>query len=107
MVRNYNMNKYYRGTGFSKFDLIEVKKDVRSDIGLGLEAQEVIDENIGDYDLFIGILWKRFGTPTKTHESGTQQEFENALKNGKEVMFYFQNCLWLPMKSTLNNLKKY
>lgn len=59
-----NMNKYYRGTGFSKFDLIEVKKDVRSDIVSGLEAQEVIDENIVDYDLFIGILWKRFGTPT-------------------------------------------
>ena len=47
------MNKYYRGTGFSKFDLIEVKKDVRSDIGSGLEAQEVIDENIGDYDIVL------------------------------------------------------
>ena len=91
-----NMNNYYQGTEFSKFDLIEVKKDVRSDIGSGLEAQEVIDENIGDYDLFIGILWKRFGTPTKTHESGTQQEFENALKNGKKIMFYFSNVQVAP-----------
>ena len=101
-----NMNKYYRGTGFSKFDLIEVKKDVRSDIGSGLEAQEVIDENIGDYDLFIGILWKRFGTPTKTHESGTQQEFENALKNGKEVMFYFSKLPVAPDEIDPKQLEK-
>ena len=100
------MNKYYRGTGFSKFDLIEVKKDVRSDIGSGLEAQEVIDENIGDYDLFIGILWKRFGTPTKTHESGTQQEFENALKNGKEVMFYFSKLPVAPDEIDPKQLEK-
>lgn len=101
-----NMNNYYQGTEFSKFDLIEVKKDVRSDIGSGLEAQEVIDENIGDYDLFIGILWKRFGTPTKTHESGTQQEFENALKNGKKIMFYFSNVQVAPNEIDTEQLKK-
>lgn len=90
------MNKFYRGTGFSKFNLIELKKDVMPDIGSGLEAQEIIDESIGDYDLFIGILWKRFGTPTKTHESGTQQEFENALKSDAKVMFYFSNLPLTP-----------
>lgn len=101
-----NMNKYYRGTGFSRFDLIELKKDVKSDIGSGLEAQEVIDEHIGDYDLFIGILWKRFGTSTKTHESGTQQEFENALKNGANVMFYFSKLPVAPDEIDPNQLEK-
>ena len=26
--------------------------------GFGLDAQEVIDEQIGTYDIFIGIMWK-------------------------------------------------
>jgi hypothetical protein len=29
--------------------------------------------------LVIGILGRRFGTPTSTHESGTEEEFETAL----------------------------
>lgn len=85
-----NINNIYRCTEYPQFDIVEVKKDVRPDIGSGLDAQEVIDSKVNEnYDVFIGILWKKFGTPTKKYDSGTQQEFENALKSNAKVMFYF------------------
>lgn len=44
-------------------------------------AQDVINTQIGDdYDIFIGILWTRFGTPTAKYGSGTEEEFERAYK---------------------------
>ena len=60
--------------------------------------QELINQDIGnDYDIFIGLLWKRFGTPTEKAESGTEEEFNGAVKRFKEkpnslqVLFYFKN----------------
>ena len=86
------MNKVYKGTEYPQFELIKVGTDVRSDFGSGLEAQDVIDSQIDEaYDLFIGILWKKFGSQTRDFDSGTQQEFENALKSKASVMFYFSN----------------
>jgi hypothetical protein len=62
----------------------------------GKDAQSVINEQIGDdYDIFIGILWKRFGTATARAESGTAEEFDRAYQRGQEnpnnvkVMLYF------------------
>lgn len=53
-------------------------------------------DDLGDYDIFIGIMWKRFGTPTTNAESGTEEEFELAydalmggLKKIRHVIFYF------------------
>jgi hypothetical protein len=64
-----------------------------------LGAEDVILkqlDDLGEYDIFIGIMWKRFGTPTTNAESGTQEEFElayNALMGGlkklRHVIFYF------------------
>ena len=31
----------------------------------GSEPQEVVNKQIQDYDIFVGILWHRIGTPTK------------------------------------------
>lgn len=52
--------------------------------------------DIGDYDIFIGVMWKRFGTPTPHAQSGTEEEFKKAyaalmggLKKLKHVIFYF------------------
>ena len=43
-------------------------------------TQELINNDIGDeYDIFLGMLWKRFGTATEKAGSGTQEEFERAL----------------------------
>lgn len=64
--------------------------------GFSSEPQAVIDEQIGDdYEIFIGILSTRFGTPTKTAGSGTEQEFLHAYQRYQDnpdevrIMFYF------------------
>ena len=33
-------------------------------------------DDFSSIDLFIGILWKKFGTPTKRGDSGSAEEFE-------------------------------
>src|SRR4051794_11197900 len=47
--------------------------------GLGEDPQAVINRQTPDYDIFVGIVWSRFGTPTKRAGSGTEEEFDRAL----------------------------
>jgi hypothetical protein len=57
--------------------------------------QDVINREIPvDYDIFIGIMWKRVGTPTRNARSGTIEEFNRACERRKQgslprIMFYF------------------
>ena len=65
--------------------------------GLGTDAQAVVNEQlqIGTYDVFVGIFWTRFGTPTQRAESGTEEEFRVAYEAWKlrgraiQIMVYF------------------
>src|SRR5947209_12480345 len=44
----------------------------------GRDAQSLVNEQIANmdkFDLFVGIMWKRFGRPTPRAESGTEEEF--------------------------------
>jgi hypothetical protein len=60
-----------------------------------LESPQVaINRQIGSYDIFVGIMWKRFGTPTETADSGTEEEFRMAYTlweqdKRRPVLFYF------------------
>jgi hypothetical protein len=63
----------------------------------GSDPQAVINEELGeDYDIFIGIMWTRFGEPTPRAGSGTAEEFNRALQRFREnpnqlrIMFYFK-----------------
>ncbi|MGO6679598.1 hypothetical protein [Rhizobium leguminosarum] len=64
---------------------------------IGSAPQDVINSQIPiDYDIHFGVMWKRCGTPTKSADSGTVEEFDRALahreKTGKPtIMFYFSN----------------
>jgi len=67
--------------------------------GIGLDAQAVINDSIpNDYDLFVGIMWCRYGTPTGRAGSGTVEEFEIAKKryesdpNSVKFMMYFKDA---------------
>jgi hypothetical protein len=56
--------------------------------------QAVINELIGEFDIFVGIMWTRFGTPSGIAQSGTEEEFSRAYetweKHGRpQIMFYF------------------
>lgn len=60
--------------------------------------QELINTELGqEYDIFIGMLWTKFGTPTIDAESGTEEEFNLAYSrhlddaNLIKVLFYFKN----------------
>jgi diguanylate cyclase (GGDEF)-like protein len=68
--------------------------------GVGEDAQDVINKQIGSVDIFVGMLWKRFGTPTKRAASGTAEEFEIAYEEWRKcgrprILFYFCNRRFL------------
>jgi hypothetical protein len=65
--------------------------------GVSDDVQKLINDQIRDeYDIFIGILWARFGRPTPRADSGTAEEFERAYSRYKtrpdsvRVMVYFK-----------------
>ena len=72
---------------------------------IGEDAQDVINGQIpNDYDLFVGIMWSRFGTPTARAGSGTEEEFLRALARCREkdaeidILFYFKDAPVSPSK---------
>jgi mRNA-degrading endonuclease RelE of RelBE toxin-antitoxin system len=63
-----------------------------------ISVQDVINKDIPTYDIFIGFLWMKFGTPTENYGSGTEAEFEIAYKKFKndnpiQILFYFKNAV--------------
>lgn len=84
------------------FELVRWETHVRP--AFGSDPQAIINEQIGDeYDVFIGILWGCFGTPTPRAMSGTFEEFQRAYKRfqdtgAPEVMFYFKDAPMAPSK---------
>lgn len=50
---------------------------------IGGYSQGVINDQIGDYDIFVGIMKHKFGSPTQNAESGTEEEFNRAYDNYK------------------------
>lgn len=63
--------------------------------------QQVINEQLAEYELFIGIMWRRFGTPTGMAGSGTEEEIRLAFKRwGKNpelpIMLYFSRQPFYP-----------
>ena len=79
------------------FELVRWETHVTPGMG---RAQEMINQQIGPYDIFIGIMWKWFGTPTGTASSGTEEEFTLAFASWKiarkpRIMFYFNQAKYL------------
>lgn len=77
-----------------RVESIKWEKDVRPSIQNN-DGQSIIFDQIGDsYEIFIGIMNKRFGAPTPRAGSGTEEEFNTAFARYKdkkdiEVIFYF------------------
>jgi hypothetical protein len=77
--------------------------------GFGADAQDVINREIEPGDIFIGVLWRRIGTPTQRAVSGTVEEFARAhrlwLDTGRPtMMFYFRTS---PFRPSGEDLKQY
>src|SRR5258706_12678070 len=76
-----------------------VKWETHAYPGVGADPQAIINEQIADdYDVFIGLMWARIGTPTSRADSGTEEEFSRALRkfsgdpNQIRIMFYFKDA---------------
>jgi len=71
---------------------IRYETHVFPDLG---SPQDVINREIPlDYDILIGVMWRRCGTPTQNYPSGTIEEFWRAYERRKTagrptIMFYF------------------
>ncbi|HEX6039053.1 DUF4062 domain-containing protein [Longimicrobium sp.] len=66
--------------------------------------QAVISEQIGLYDIFIGIMWWRFGKPTGVAGSATEEEFRRAYGawehgGSVDILFYFSQQGYRPRSS--------
>lgn len=85
-----------RGKGLT---LHVVRWDKHTFPGYGKDAQALVNAQIAkmrEYDLFVGIMFNRVGTPTPRSQSGTIEEFERAARSlgrsGRpEIWFYFRS----------------
>jgi hypothetical protein len=82
-----------------------VKWETHAYPDVAADPQAVINKQIpDDHDIFIGIMWSRFGTPTGRSGSGTTEEFERAYSRHREhpdtltIMFYFKDAPISPTK---------
>jgi len=94
-----------RTVGDSQFvDLELVRWETHTWPAKGRYSQDVVNRQIGAYDIFIGVMWRRFGTPTKVAESGTVEEFQRALKlrrfGRQKIMFYLKTQQFYPTSET-------
>jgi hypothetical protein len=76
------------------YDLEAVRWEAHATPGMG-RGQELINRLVRECDLFIGILYRRFGLPTGEAESGTLEEFDLARERfakerAPEIMLYFR-----------------
>lgn len=76
----------------NSFSLELLNWDMDTYTQIGSDAQDVINLQIDNqYDILIGILWKKIGTPTKRGKSGTIEEINRAISNiEKEQLIFFK-----------------
>jgi predicted nucleotide-binding protein len=85
---------------YKGFALELIRWETHAIPGMG-RPQGLINEQIGEYDIFVGIMWRRFGTATGVADSGTEEEFRIAydrwLKNPAiRILFYFSQRPFMP-----------
>jgi hypothetical protein len=93
-----------------KLELLRYEVDAYPDYGA---PQDVVNRLIpDDFDIFVGIMWKRCGTPTGAANSGTIEEYERAVERRKStgkpvIMFYLCNApVPFPSSQDVEQLKK-
>jgi CheY-like chemotaxis protein len=65
----------------------------------GSHPQKILDKQIVDKaDFAVAVFWTRFGTETEDYGSGTEEEIERMLADGKQVFLYFLDKPLQPSK---------
>jgi hypothetical protein len=77
-------------------ELVRWETHTHPDIAPGSSPQAAVDAQIPpDFDVFVGVMWTRFGTPTPSAGSGTEHEFRQAYERRRttgrpaHILFYF------------------
>jgi len=67
--------------------------ETHSTPSMGARPQGIINKKLlKDADLLIGVFWTRLGTATGDYASGTVEEIEEHLADGKPAMIYFSDA---------------
>lgn len=75
-----------------EFEILDWKKVIPE---MGRPEQVIIDQlKPASWDIFVGILWQRFGTPTGANDKITHQPYSS----GTEEEFYLAYRLWQQYK---------
>ena len=81
--------------------------------GFGTDAQDVLNREIpDDADIFIGLMWGKYGTPTSRAGSGTEEEFQRALERSRQdsasirIMIYFKDAPLAPSQIDTDQLAR-
>lgn len=86
-----------------KVVLLPVRWETHSAPLMGERPQRVINEQVvTTCDMAVGVFWTRLGSPTGASESGTTEEIEWFIENGKPVMLYFSSQAIEPAKLDLD-----
>ncbi|RUX96070.1 MULTISPECIES: hypothetical protein [unclassified Mesorhizobium] len=86
--------------------LLPVKWETHSAPLMGDRPQRVINNQIvTSCDMAIGVFWTRLGSPTGVSESGTAEEIEWFIENGRPVMVYFSSRRIDPTKLDIDQYK--
>lgn len=107
------INKTSGKQNLYNLELLNWKTDTYTQVGT--DAQEVITNQLeSEYDILVGLLWQKIGTPTKREKSGTIEEINRAISNDeKEQLIYFKttppdnlNLIDPDQLSKINSFKK-
>lgn len=79
-----------------KIVLLPVAWETHSSPEMGDRAQAIINKQLKDCDLLVGVFWTRIGTATGDYPSGTVEEIEEHIKTKKPTMLYFSSAPVLP-----------
>ncbi len=78
----------------------------------GTDPQAVLNRQLKDFDIYIGLMGHRFGSPTPRAGSGTEEEFNLAYKRWKadnrscRIMFYLDEAPVAPSILDPDELRK-
>ncbi|MDQ6890112.1 MAG: hypothetical protein M3Z56_07540 [Bacteroidota bacterium] len=91
-------------SAITKILLMPVKWETHSAPLLGDRPQAIINQQLGDCDLLVGVFWTRIGTDTGVSVSGTAEEIERFVAADKPAMLYFSESPVEPHKIELDQL---
>lgn len=73
--------------------LMDLGWDTHSSPDLGGRPQQLINDRVLKHaDLLIGIFWTRLGSPTGKADSGSVEEIQEHIGQGKPAMLYFSDA---------------